>query len=420
MTRILFLGDSAGTGFGSVTRDLGSALIALGEDVRFLSFNEQPTGNLPEPFAGRTAVLDNPNGWQVTGEVDTDAEVVAHTLARMEGMFTGALFDDGWTPEAGIILGDVASVMMSPVPEFVPDGFPVFHYVPIEGVGLSPSWAAVWRNLRPVAMSRFGAEEIAHIWREKPPVVYHGVNGDDFWPVSATRPIYLPTEDGGVKKLHTKADCKRAFGWDPNRITLLRTDRNVRRKMYPALFRALAPVLARHPNVDFSWHCHTIDQEGNLMDEVSKYGRLIRQFKPTLLHDQYDGVNRRVLNALYNAADIYVSNSSEGFGLCIAEALACGVPAVGQNFSAVPEVIGPAGITVPILTLIDNGYAHFWGWADEGKFGAAVESLVNDAVLRTVLGAKGPGHVRDNFSWPQAAIAFRDLIAAAVPQEVAA
>ena len=39
MSRILFFGDLAPTGFGTVTTDLGSALLALGEDVRFVSQN---------------------------------------------------------------------------------------------------------------------------------------------------------------------------------------------------------------------------------------------------------------------------------------------------------------------------------------------------------------------------------------------
>ena len=416
MSRILFLGDSAGTGFGTVTRDLGSALLAIGEDVRFVSLNEDAKVLMSEPFFGRTAILDNPNGWLV---VHPDPEVAQRTVDRLEGMFTGRLFEDGWTPEAGIILGDVGSLKMSPVPEFVPDGFPVFHYVPIEGDGLPPAWAKTWEKLRPVAMSNFGADEIARIIPTRPPVVYHGVNTDAFWPVSAARPIYLPTSDGQAK-LHTRADCKEFFGLDKRRITLLRTDRHMPRKMYGVLFRALAPILARHPNVDFVWHCRTRDEGGDLSDEVSKYGKIARQLFSTGFHDSYGGLDRPFLNALYNAADIYVSNSSEGFGLTIAEALACGIPAIGVDYSAVPEVIGPAGITVPIATRVDNVYSHFWAWVNEPRFGAAVEKLINDPVLRITLGAKGPEHVRRNFSWATAAAQFRDIIAAAVPVEVAA
>ena len=49
--KLMFLGDLAGTGFGSVTKDLGRALLDW-HDVRFISQNE--LGDLPEPFASRT------------------------------------------------------------------------------------------------------------------------------------------------------------------------------------------------------------------------------------------------------------------------------------------------------------------------------------------------------------------------------
>ena len=51
--RVLFVGDAAQTGFGSVTMDLGRALLALGLDVRFISQNDTGS-NLAEPFRSRT------------------------------------------------------------------------------------------------------------------------------------------------------------------------------------------------------------------------------------------------------------------------------------------------------------------------------------------------------------------------------
>lgn len=418
--KVLFVGDSAGTGFGSVTRDLGSGLLALGEDVRFVSLNEQPV-ELDEPFKGRTATVGGPNGWLAipTAEDPDERKAEAERLTkRLEGMFTGGIFEDGWTPEVGLVLGDPASVRLSPVMGFIPDGFPVFHYVPIEGVGSPPAWRALWQKMTPVACSEFGATEIERLTGRRPAMVYHGI-GAEFWPVSAARPIRLATPQG-IKTLRSKEECKRFFGGRPDETWLLRTDRLVPRKMYASLLRSLAPVLERHPGVRFWWHCRTLDEGGDLREHVSHFGKLALRMRPTGFHDQNIGLTREWLNALYNAADVYVSSSAEGFGLTIGEALACGVPAVVLDYAAAPEVVGPAGRKVPVGAMVDNIYAYFWARPDERAYTGAVEELVSNVALRRYLGALGPSHVRRNFYWPVLARSFRDLMAAALRQEVAA
>ena len=298
---------------------------------------------------------------------------------------------------------------MSPLLRFVPAGFPAYHYVPIEGVGLPPRWRMFWQLLHPVAMSEFGADEIAKLGLPRPPVIYHGVDTEAFWPVSDRRPIVMRGKTD-LHVLKSKADCKRFVGLNPDRITLYRADRNMPRKNYASLFRALAPVLAAHPEVDLLWHCRTLDQGGDLDDERSKYHPSIAaRMMSTGFHDQYNGVDRKMLNVLYNAADIYVSTSAEGFGLTIAESLACGVPAVGLDYSAVPEVIGPAGLTVPIAELVDNIYSHFWARANEQAFGEAVTRLVQSRKARREIGGRGPIHVGANFQWSHAADQFATL-----------
>jgi glycosyltransferase involved in cell wall biosynthesis len=131
------------------------------------------------------------------------------------------------------------------------------------------------------------------------------------------------------------------------------------------------------------------------------------------------GIPRDALVVLYNAADLYVSTSAEGFGLTIAEAVACGVPAVGCDYSSVPEVIGPAGAVVKSYP-IDNEYEHFWCAVDEDEFARTVEHLMTHKTKREDLGRLGPGHIRSSFRWDTAARQFVDLIQATVSTGVAA
>lgn len=68
---------------------------------------------------------------------------------------------------------------------------------------------------------------------------------------------------------------------------------------------------------------------------------------------------------LYNAADCLIAPSlSEGFGLTILEAMACGTPVITSNVTAMPEVAGEAAILVDptktemILQAVEQLYHH--------------------------------------------------------------
>ncbi|ARV58407.1 glycosyl transferase group 1 [Nostocales cyanobacterium HT-58-2] len=57
--------------------------------------------------------------------------------------------------------------------------------------------------------------------------------------------------------------------------------------------------------------------------------------------------DKSTLVQIYNAADILMAPSlHEGFGITILEAMACGTPVITSNVSAMPEVVGDAGILV--------------------------------------------------------------------------
>ncbi len=106
------------------------------------------------------------------------------------------------------------------------------------------------------------------------------------------------------------------------------------------------------------------------------------------------------LPAVYNAAEIFVFPSLyEGFGLPVLEAMACGTPVVTSNVSALPEVVGEAGIMV-------NPY-------DYEEIANGVYKLLSDKKLSSGLVKAGLERAR-YFTWENAAremlSLFRELI----------
>lgn len=419
--RILWVGDMSATGFGTVTEDLGRALLARGADVRFLSQNDL-RGELPEPFASRTVEMafltvtgsETVEGGRL-GRPVTDVAEWMPRLVKGEApetpLHSGAAWGD-WRPDFAVLLGDFAAVRLFAAPHIRAfTQLPTLHYVPVEGVDLPPLWAELWRLVAPVAMSRFGADQIERILGRRPPVIYHGVDTGTFRPATPAQPIVLTdTSTGTISALRTKEDCKRFFGADPHEQWMLRTDRHMPRKNYNAMLRALGPVLAERERARLIIHVARLwDQGGFLPDSVSKMPAVAQaRTRFTML----GAIPRPVLAALYNAADVYVSSGAEGFGLTIAEAIACGTPAVGLNYSAVPEVIGPAGAVVPVGTLTDNEYDHFWARPDEAELGQAAAWMLDHPMRARGLGSLGPAWVRRQFSWEAAAARFLDLMGA--------
>jgi len=87
----------------------------------------------------------------------------------------------------------------------------------------------------------------------------------------------------------------------------------------------------------------------------------------------------------YAMADLFVFPSLlEGFGLPLAEALACGLPVVTTQGSAAPEVVGPGGLLVPP--------------GDSLALEEAIRRLQGDPKLRHHLGTEGRRWVLDRFS----------------------
>jgi len=123
---------------------------------------------------------------------------------------------------------------------------------------------------------------------------------------------------------------------------------------------------------------------------------------PNLVYTGY--VPGEDLPALYNGAFAFLYPSlSEGFGIPVLEAMACGVPVITSNCSSLPEVAGQGGLLV--------------NPRDSQKIAATIVQLENDDNLRRNQIEYGLKRVQ-KFSWQQATEAYKKIYDANIfPEE---
>jgi glycosyltransferase involved in cell wall biosynthesis len=109
--------------------------------------------------------------------------------------------------------------------------------------------------------------------------------------------------------------------------------------------------------------------------------------------------SREAARDLYRAAEVFVYPSfSEGFGLPVLEAMACGTPVVASTSEALMEVGGDAALYAPP--------------ADIGALSAQIERALEDGDESARLAAAGPARAA-LFSWDAAAGATAAVLAEA-------
>jgi len=173
------------------------------------------------------------------------------------------------------------------------------------------------------------------------------------------------------------------------------------RKNPRAAIRAYQQAFARARNVGLVIKIHHSQPHSAALDELRA---LIDNLPSVHLIDET--FSREKLTRLQAACDCYVSlHRAEGFGLCIAEAMALGKPVIATNWSAPSEFLSTAN-SIPVdykLVTLDRDHGPYrkgQTWADPSTDHAAesMRRLLGDRDLGVRLGQLAVQTIRERFS----------------------
>jgi glycosyltransferase involved in cell wall biosynthesis len=278
-------------------------------------------------------------------------------------------------PDAAHIIGDPATVASWMLMDEL-KSIPVVAYMPVEGIPFNLRWEKIWKEaplLTFISCSEFGAKALNDIGIDAY-FAYHGVSSD-----------FYPYEQD------YRDEIRRSVGWD-DKFIVMNVAANVGRKAWPRLFEAIGLLKKRHP--DIYLYAHTVPFNNfwlagwdlpQLANQIGVDDRVIFPIEMDRHNASVPlvGKDRPGLVDYYNMADCFVLPSKvEGFGLPLAEAMACGLPVAHTDYSAGTEVIGNAGIKIPVH---DWEYSHSHNRQanlSPRDIAAAIEKMKNPEVNR--------------------------------------
>lgn len=177
------------------------------------------------------------------------------------------------------------------------------------------------------------------------------------------------------------------------------------RKAFQVQIRAWANFARNKPDARLYLHTESTPMYGGL--NLPKMCQQLGISDKVLFPERYEyftGFPAEYLSMIYNSANILMAASmSEGFGIPIIEAQACGTPVITTNFSAMPELIRYGTITEP-LDVFYTPLEAWQAWPDNKAITQALEEnyqswLDNNKQKDEKLGKSASQQIHSEYNW---------------------
>lgn len=291
--------------------------------------------------------------------------------------------------------------------KIAPKGVPIIGYMPVDGGHLDPAamqelnklHAAVW-------YTNFGHREAVKAgFKGKRQVIPHGIDTALFQPM-------------------IRSEARRLLDLNVphNAFIAGNLNRNQPRKRLDLSIHIFADWIKQHrvSNAFLLLHCAQKDTGWDLR-RVAAFHGIADRLLLTGCDDIRSLQSPQHLQRIYGSLDVQISTTlGEGWGLTTMEGMACGIPQIVPDSSALAEWAVPA-LKIPCSRLLMNPEINTAGaLVDHAPFVAALQSLYTDQELRSRLAAQGMEHVRrDEFDWHNIAQQFHSVLAPAVRKKSA-
>ncbi len=285
-----------------------------------------------------------------------------------------------------------------------PEGVRIIGYMPVDGGNLDTAamlelnrlHAAVW-------YTDFGHRAaVAGGFSGRRHVIPHGIDTE----------VFQPSD---------KHEARLQLGLTvpPDAFIVGNINRNQPRKRLDLTIQIFAAWIKQHKIDDahLLLHCAQKDTGWDLRRVAGYYGvsdRLIL----TGADDIRDMQDVSRLKHIYSSIDVQMTTTlGEGWGLTTMEGMACGIPQIVPEASALGEWARPA-VKIPCSRTLFHPEINTTGsLVDEAPFVAALQALYQSKAERSRLAAEGLAHVRgEDFRWETVAGQFQALLPAAPRQ----